>query len=300
MKKDQARKQTDKQLKSMEKYLSNMYDNAKLGLQEKWDAYMRDIAPKLDMLKKEYEAAKKSGDKDLIAKLGKEYGIAVRENTLTNSYYKNMIDSTTTRIANVNQHALDYVNGNMASIYSINYNQIASSFDKIAGYSFNMVDESTVRFLAISNKSLLPYKTLNIAKDKAWNTKAINSQVMQGILQGESVHQIANRLENVIGMNANSAIRNARTMTTSAENKGRLDSYKQAIEDGIIMTKIWMATNDDRTRESHAELDGEEVQVDEAFSNGLMYPGDPNGEPEEVYNCRCTMVTSIKGFKNVN
>ena len=28
-----------------------------------------------------------------------------------------------------------------------------------------------------------------------------------------------------------------------------------------------------------------------------MYPGDPSGEPEEVYNCRCSIRTHIIGFK---
>ena len=59
-----------------------------------------------------------------------------------------------------------------------------------------------------------------------------------------------------------------------------------------MCTKVWVATTGEipnRTRESHLELDGEEVLVDEPFSNGLMCPADPTGEPEEVYNCRCTM-----------
>ncbi len=34
---------------------------------------------------------------------------------------------------------------------------------------------------------------------------------------------------------------------------------------------------DDRTRESHAQLDGVRVDVKEKFPNGLMYPGDTEG-----------------------
>ena len=49
---------------------------------------------------------------------------------------------------------------------------------------------------------------------------------------------------------------------------------------------------DDRTRESHANLDHEIQELEDEFSNGLQYPGDPSGDPSEVYNCRCTM----KGF----
>jgi uncharacterized protein with gpF-like domain len=65
---------------------------------------------------------------------------------------------------------------------------------------------------------------------------------------------------------------------------------------GILTEKEWMATHDKRVRDSHAAIDGETKPTDELFSNGLMYPGDPNGAPAEVYNCRCTMVTNVKGF----
>ena len=51
--------------------------------------------------------------------------------------------------------------------------------------------------------------------------------------------------------------------------------------------------HDDRTRPSHLELDGERRDLDEEFSNGLQYPGDPDGDPSEVYNCRCTMVAYL-------
>ena len=104
---------------------------------------------------------------------------------------------------------------------------------------------------------------------------------------------------NVQEMNKTQAIRSARTIVTGAENKGRQDSYARATADGIILQKEWIATNDGRTRHSHAMLDGAIVDQDKKFDNGLMYPGDPSGRPEEVYNCRCTVAAVVKGFKKV-
>ena len=44
-------------------------------------------------------------------------------------------------------------------------------------------------------------------------------------------------------------------------------------------------------------LDGAIVDQDKKFDNGLMYPGDPSGRPEEVWNCRCSVAAVVKGFK---
>jgi hypothetical protein len=93
-----------------------------------------------------------------------------------------------------------------------------------------------------------------------------------------------------------SAVRNARTAVTSAENKGRMDMLHDAEEKGVKAEKGWLAAHDARVRESHAQVDGEFVGIDKEFSNGLQFPGDPDGRPEEVYNCRCTLVYKVVGF----
>lgn len=72
-----------------------------------------------------------------------------------------------------------------------------------------------------------------------------------------------------------------------------MDSYAAAEKMGIKLKKEWLATLDGRTRHSHAALDGEKVGTDEKFSNGCRFPGDPQGRPGEVYNCRCTMVAAL-------
>ncbi|MGN0683747.1 MAG: phage minor head protein, partial [Oscillospiraceae bacterium] len=111
---------------------------------------------------------------------------------------------------------------------------------------------------------------------------------------------IASRLAKVENMNANVAIRTARTAVTSAENKGRLDGLERAQKDGIILKKRWIATHDARVRDWHAELDGQIVDIDKPFENSIgeiMYPGDPAADGANIYNCRCTMVGEVLGFK---
>ncbi len=67
---------------------------------------------------------------------------------------------------------------------------------------------------------------------------------------------------------------------------------------GLEVKKKWLATLDARTRSSHGHLDGECIDLDEKFSNGLEFPGDPDGSPGEVYNCRCTMENYYPGISD--
>lgn len=296
---DKARNLTDKKLEQMEKHLSVIYRRAEKEIGESWKQYLEEIGKEIEDLQKKYDIAKKSGDQKEIKKIGIELSKAKKEKTLLDKHYKNLTKQTAEELLKVNKTAVAYINDNLPEIYSLNYNALSDATENIGGYSFELVDASTVKNLATSDKTLLPYKIVDGKKDVRWNTKKVNAEVLQGIIQGESMQKIANRLQNVTEMNRTSAIRNARTTVTSAENKGRFDSYKKAESDGLILQKEWISTNDKRTRHSHAILDGETIDTDKKFSNGLMYPADPNGIPSEVYNCRCAMGTIVVGFKKV-
>ena len=300
---DKLREQTDRRLARIEREVQRTYKEATVEISESWSKFMKEservVAEKHDAL----ALALKSGNQEEIKAAQKAYKDACIKQTMGNRYYKDMVNVTADKLAHANAIALDYVNGQMPMIYQYNYNGTARLILNdcgeygIKGISFDMVDEATVKKLMLENKSLLPVKKMDIAKDMAWNRKAINSQVLQGIVQGESVDKIAARLQNVTDMNESAAIRNARTMTTNAENAGRVDSMREAEELGLEYEKQWMSTHDERTRESHAMIDGESVPLDEKFSNGLEWAGDPSGDPSEVYNCRCSVVRKLVGYK---
>jgi SPP1 gp7 family putative phage head morphogenesis protein len=274
----------------MEKRLSAIYSRAEKEIQNTADEYFARFAKQDEAKRKLLEQGKITED---------EYKKWRKGKVMYGKRFTEMKEQCAKQLLNVNQTALAYVNGELPEVYAINYNALASSVDGVGGYSFTLVDADTVRNLAVTDTSLLPYKELDPAKDIPWNMKKINAETLQGILQGESMDKIAKRLRNVQEMNKTQAIRSARTLVTGAENKGRLDSHKRAEEDGIILEEKWVATKDGRTRHSHAMLNGETKKTKETFSNGLEYPGDPSGRPEEVYNCRCTMTAKVLGFKKV-
>ena len=285
---DIAHTKTDQKLEEMEKRLSAIYSRAEKEIQKTADEYFAQFAKQDEAKRKLLEQGKITEDEYTKWRKGK---------VMYGKRFTEMKEQCAKQLLNVNQTALAYVNGELPEVYAINYNALAGSVDGIGGYSFTLVDADTVRNLSFTDTSLLPYKEIDPKKDIPWNMKKINAETLQGILQGESMDKIAKRLRNVQEMNKTQAIRSARTIVTGAENKGRQDSYARAEADGIILQKEWLATNDGRTRHSHAMLDGAIVDQDKKFDNGLMYPGDPSGRPEEVYNCRCTLVAKVNGFK---
>ena len=295
---DKARKWTDSQLKKMEQKVSKIYKEAYDDISANWDKYMKEHKAKLDKAYDDLQSALKSGDNKAIAEARSVYERTAKNITVNNARFREMSEEVAAKISHTNEIAVNYLNGNMASIYTTNYNAFGDV--PVKGYSFSLTNEQAVKNLATRNRAFLPTKVLDVAKDVAWNEKAINSQILQGILQGENIPKMAKRLINVTTMNEKSAIRNARTMTTAAENKGRQDSFKKAESDGVIMTRTWVATNDERTRAWHADLNGVEVGVDKPWSNEygeIMYPGDPSADPANVYNCRCSIRAHVKGFK---
>lgn len=299
---DKAHRLTDKKLEEMEKRLSAIYSEAQKDIQKKSDEYF-------DKFKKADEEKRKLVKQGKLSQ--KEYKEWRQNKIMYGKRFTAMKEDIAKQLLNVNQTATAYINGELPEVYTLNYNALAESVDGVGGYSFTLTDRDTVKRLATTDKSLLPFRELDPAKDIPWNMKKINGQVLQGIVQGESVQKISKRIMNVQEMNKDAAIRSARTIVTGAENKGRMDSYKRAETDGIILQKEWIATNDNRTRHAHSYLDGVVVDCDKPFETVLwlsknkrmpdkiMFPGDPSAHPANIYNCRCTMASVVKGFKKV-
>ena len=289
---DIAHELTDKELEKMERHLSAIYSRAEKELQEKADKYFK----RFEELDEKKRALVDSG------KLTeKEYKRWRQNKIMTGRHWKQMKEQAAQELLQANRTAQEYINGRLPGVYSLNYNSTGEAIKgAVSGYSFELVDASTVKNLATSDKTLLPYKYVDGKKDVRWNTAKVNAEVLQGIVQGESIPNIAKRLQNVTEMNRASAIRNARTTVTSAENKGRMDSLHAAAEKGVITHKVWMAAIDARTREAHRLLDGQEQDIDDPFKSidgDIMFPGDPEASPEMVYNCRCSLTYKVIGFK---
>ena len=118
----------------------------------------------------------------------------------------------------------------------------------------------------------------------------ITNEVSRGISSGMRWEQVAQQLSNKTGIGYTNAVRIARTEGHRIQCQAGMDACHKAKDMGADVVKQWDATLDARTRDSHAKVDGEIKELDEEFSNGLMFPGDTDGAAAEVINCRCALL----------
>lgn len=114
----------------------------------------------------------------------------------------------------------------------------------------------------------------------------LNNAVNQGLSIAETNRLIRSEYNVMTNYRAE---RIARTEIIGASNRG---AYEAGRATGIQLNKIWIATVDDRTRDSHRELDGTSIEQSELFRVGSEWmetPGDVTASPENFINCRCTI-----------
>jgi len=123
----------------------------------------------------------------------------------------------------------------------------------------------------------------------------LRDSLTQSVLLGESIPQMATRIRRVTDSCRYQAVRIARTEMNRAAAQSRMLASFHAESLGIRVIKKWLATKDERTRDSHAHMNGETAENGQPFSNGLQYPGDPAGDASEIVNCRCQVVHVVQG-----
>lgn len=180
------------------------------------------------------------------------------------------------------------------------------AFVKVLGSGFAWTQRpAMVRYLAEVRNRLVRIP------DEVYDLVA--GQIASGANLGEGIPKLAQRVDNVLSTTTserwpNRATVIARTETIGALNASRADAFAAVaeVDPGTAYEKIWLATDDHRTRPTHGRgtedengsilspgADGQRVPVGAPFIVGgfpLAFPGDPTGPPQEVIQCRCTLL----------
>lgn len=130
------------------------------------------------------------------------------------------------------------------------------------------------------------------------NTKLLKQKIMaqtsRMMVLGTSYAEASKQLSNYTNIGFNRSVRIMRTEGHRIQCQASMDALTDAKEMGADVVKQWDATLDGKTRPTHIMVDGEIRELEEPFSNGLMFAGDPNGEAREVINCRCALLNRAR------
>jgi len=184
-------------------------------------------------------------------------------------------------------------------------NTVETGYDSQIEFIFNDKDKEKIAALrkkdAEGRREILRDRGLdtfdNVSKTR---TEAIMASITQGTKRGESISQIISRVAKELGDFAttqNKADTIARTETLTAVSIGQGAALKNAQKVIPGLQKAWLNAGDARVRDSHVDVQGETVDAEDDFSNGLRWPRDVGGPPEETINCRCTLVMLPPGEK---
>jgi SPP1 gp7 family putative phage head morphogenesis protein len=198
-------------------------------------------------------------------------------------------------LRDTNAEAVRIINGRMADVYSTNYKAATKLFPK--DVVFPPLGKSAVR--SVLTGQVTPFKQLAVDTllSRADIERELTRSLLTGIMQGESIPNLAKRMKDITNKTLSESIRIARTETTRVENSAKQDVGEHGKKLGFKMKKQWIATSDGRTRPEHATADGQIVDIDKPFIVGgeeLMYPGDESGSAWNTINCRCTTINIIE------
>lgn len=291
----------DSELGRMEKDISSLYSNVQKEISADFQKFT-------DTFKKEYDANRIKVAEGKMTQ--EEFSLWTQRKTVQSDLYKSTIDSITKTLVKADQAAMAVVNGRLPSVVAQSYNFVqalgfsAAQKAGISAGTFQVYNARSVQALMKGNKNVLK-PNVDVPEDTRWNHDKINKAITTSIVKGDSIPDVAKRLQGVTNMDRNSAVRNARTAMTSAENLGRSEAADDLKDKGIPVEEVWSATYDDRTRESHLMLDGTVRDENGVFgadflAHPLRYPADPEGDPEEIYNCRCRLNIQMQGIDHSN
>ena len=190
------------------------------------------------------------------------------------------------------------IRGELGNMYALNYDFGNYSTIRQTGLdiSFTQYDKNQIAVLVAEGESpftKVAYKSLKLETTSDEAIRKLQNQLIIATVNGESQAQLIKRIRNVTNSSEKRAKRIAQTERTRVQTQARMQSIHEAERLGIEMNKQWVARLV-RTRESHQHVHEEIVGANEAFSNGLRYPGEIGAPPAEVVNCFCYIKPMVK------
>lgn len=122
------------------------------------------------------------------------------------------------------------------------------------------------------------------------SAKSINEATYEALKTALDADEPGAAVDQTFAGQASRAVVTAGTLVTTLSGFSTHEAAKQVAGDNPA-TKTWVTGPNPRP--AHAAMNGEQVGLDEEFSNGLSWPGDARGGADQVAGCNCDMTISF-------
>lgn len=188
----------------------------------------------------------------------------------------------------------------ISDIYQESYYRTAYSLTNMvqANLGFVLLDRKLVEKAIENPLDRVGFLQRN-RDNQARLTRQLRDHLAQSLIQGEGYKKAAQRIKKRMDVGATNVITIAQTELHRTRQKGKLDSMEEGRKAGITLKKQWLSTMDGNTRDSHQDLDGVQINLDEDFEGEESAGPAPGmmGSAEEDINCRCDMIEIVAGFE---
>lgn len=177
----------------------------------------------------------------------------------------------------------------IVKLYGAESKAAIAILDKSGKYGLTAPTSAQINVLLRKGATVFEKVSLQHLGQTGNATQKLRESLATGISKGESTEQLLKRIQDITGTKESDAMRILRTEKTRVCGQAQQEMCEEYYKlSGKKPRKRWICTFHN-SRDSHIAMHEEIVEFDKAFSNGLMYPGDPKGDASEVINCQCIM-----------
>ena len=238
---------------------------------------------------------------DMFSKYGDKITLEEMKayNRLTNLEY-----NIAQEIKKLNGKLINTTKTTIKDAFKTSYNWTGYNYETTLGLAmgFGNLPTSAIQSAILNKYDTIKWSERLLANQKVY-VRQIREEITKGLIQGKGYGAIAKSINERADIGATKVLRIVKTETHRASAEGTLKAYDRvlsAAEDlNIEMRKRWMSTLDARTRDVHADMDGEFADDEGMFTfpDGVVteLPG-LSGDPAQDIHCRCTSTLEVEGL----
>lgn len=216
-----------RQLNRLRRRILRVYGTARREMTEQLTEFLEHYQ-KLDAYKRAQLEAGKITESD--------YRTWLRNQVFQSEMMHQKLDNITQTCTTAQQTAYKLARDEQYDIFALGANWAFYELEQAAGVAFNLTLYNTeaVKRLLLENPKLVPNKRIKSESNRTYDARVFNRYVMQGIIQGKSVHDIAvQAVQGMADTEVHWAMNNAITALTGAQNAGTMQQLRNAQALGI-------------------------------------------------------------------